>query len=1065
MPALEISALLGANMVWNSVFKPIIEDLADDTAGDWAKDFCKDSLKSVFKGQSAWRKAVGLALKEFLEQFEQELIGAGEAESIVYVETLRHFIKNPTVRLVLGKAITDPTEAIDAGLLARAWRELENIRLHDDFNWQALTRRYQNKARTILRDSGELRQILDSQNLEQLAENIQQSAPLFPGFDLVGYAQAMREKYGQLKLESLDVTGSYYRELELWSVFIPQKARECQEYLPQVFELPKEHLRRLRKTGELEVELARAIESARKTPFEAERYTTIVSSALAGNEMVQLSLTAEASKLIGGEVLLPKKISSRSGKRKITKSHIEKLRDLYLAQTPRNVLENLDDPNRLHLVILGDPGSGKSSLLQSILLRWAEQPTVRLAGSCLPLLIELRAYAQARQRDGISDFLEFFHRGCAVPWRLDQHRLKELLYAGQVHVFFDGLDEVFDPTIREEVVNAICRFSNEYPRVRIIVTSRPIGYKGEAFRHCGFRHFMLQDLDDGQIAEFLHKWHSSTYRASEIQEKEEKHGRLSAAIADSGAIRELAGNPLLLTMMAILNRNQDLPRDRADLYEQCSRLLLYQWKVEEALRADADLAGDATAIGLKEKQIVLRRLAREMLASPINLSGNIIAADRLEMVIEDCVNGAVQSPRKVARALIRQLRERNFILCFAGGDSYAFVHRTFLEYFYADDVRVRFDYEKSIDLGFIQEEVYGSHWQDDKWREVLCLLSGMIHPKALDSILSYILKMKGADPKAENIFFAVRCFEEARDRQTLTSLSEILLKSLMDLAAYRGRKKARASVVRPSGEQIVLPVYDSEPSFRYAEKAVEAATRVWPMNVTVKQWLVTCAEKHEHYPVRLLALKKIEEYWGEERETLAVFQKLAQSDGSSGVREAAVNGLVRIAKHDPHTPEILGVITRSDSAANVRQTAMVQLANNWKSEEVTRIVTERLRQDLDEDVRYASVNAIAQIREDSVFDVLKGAITSDSNWRVRYSAIKVLCDGGADEARLQVLLKAGSSDEHLCVRQLALSNLSVLWKRDKRVFQLLSEKVRSDASESVRRTVREELNRNWKDFP
>ena len=43
----------------------------------------------------------------------------------------------------------------------------------------------------------------------------------------------------------------------------------------------------------------------------------------------------------------------------------------------------------------------------------------------------------------------------------------------------------------------------------------------------------------------------------------------------------LPRNPLLLTMMAILSRNQDLPRDRNKLYEKCAELLLKNWDLEK----------------------------------------------------------------------------------------------------------------------------------------------------------------------------------------------------------------------------------------------------------------------------------------------------------------------------------------------------------------------------------------------------------------------------------------------------------------------------------------------------
>ncbi|MEH1840402.1 MAG: hypothetical protein V7L20_16970 [Nostoc sp.] len=82
---------------------------------------------------------------------------------------------------------------------------------------------------------------------------------------------------------------------------------------------------------------------------------------------------------------------------------------------------------------------------------------------------------------------------------------------------------------------------------------------------------MLQDIEQYQIDDFIHRWHELTF--NDKAEKIRKRDRLQAAINTSSAIRELAGNPLLLTMMAILNRNQELPRDRLKLYNQASRVL------------------------------------------------------------------------------------------------------------------------------------------------------------------------------------------------------------------------------------------------------------------------------------------------------------------------------------------------------------------------------------------------------------------------------------------------------------------------------------------------------------
>ncbi|MEL6604081.1 MAG: NACHT domain-containing protein, partial [Cyanobacteria bacterium J06614_10] len=260
----------------------------------------------------------------------------------------------------------------------------------------------------------------------------------------------------------------------------------------------------------------------------------------------------------------------------------------------------------LRSVILGDPGSGKSTLLRALALSWADRSLAELRDEPIPLLIELRLYAQDKEKGICNDFLEYLHRG-NTACRLNQLELDELLKAGKAVALFDGVDEVFDPALREAVVTDIHRFSNRYPAVQMVVTSRWLGYKAEALRNAEFAHYMLQDLNDEQIEDFLERWHGLTFTAGQKEERERKQGRLQKAIEESKAIRELAGNPLLLTMMAILNRSQELPRDRARLYERASEVLLYQWDVEEKLYEQEDLKN--WQIDVRDKQAMLRKVA------------------------------------------------------------------------------------------------------------------------------------------------------------------------------------------------------------------------------------------------------------------------------------------------------------------------------------------------------------------------------------------------------------------------------------------------------------------------
>nr|WP_246844397.1 hypothetical protein [Hydrocoleum sp. CS-953] len=345
---------------------------------------------------------------------------------------------------------------------------------------------------------------------------------------------------------------------------------------------------------------------------------------------------------------------------------------------------------------------------------------------------------------------------------------------------FDGLDEVFDPAKREEVITDIHRFTNNYKNVRVIVTSRVIGYKHQKLRDAEFYHFMLQDLEAEKVEEFIQNWHNLTYQ--DETEKVRKRERLKRAIKDSPAIEQLSGNPLLLTMMAILNRHQELPRDRAELYNQASRVLLQQWDMERAL-VDAKI--DPITIDYKDKQAILRRVAFFMQENEAGLAGNLIVEKDLREIISEYLKSIdINDARPMAKALIEQLRTRNFILCFVGAEYYAFVHRTFLEFFCGWSFVWQFKETQSLEIDGLINDVFGKHWQDEKWHEVLRLIAGMIDAKFVGDIISYLMEQEGEEEKFLNLFLAGKCLFEVRSRHSIGDVEERLLNRLKDLTGY-----------------------------------------------------------------------------------------------------------------------------------------------------------------------------------------------------------------------------------------------------------------------------------------
>ncbi|MEM6404037.1 MAG: NACHT domain-containing NTPase, partial [Cyanobacteria bacterium P01_D01_bin.116] len=673
---MDLLVVWGVAQAAGFVFKPILEELSKDL-GNIVKDAAKDWTKDLFKGipRNAFKRlqkqdidiAAGKALKEFLLLVQRELEDAEieDEELKQFVKPFKTFIRNKDVKEILGSAFKYECETLDTNKLEIQWYELNLPALPSEYDWKRIGRRYLKKVKAIIHDSDKLRVILDSQNIEAIKYNTQETAGIIPAFDLLGYQEAIKETYGKLKLESLDTTGYAYNELKLWGMFIAQNVREVHEVVPKVHELPKEHLKRLQESEQAESEI------------EAE--------------------------------------------------DLERFKRIYFEQPISSVLEIINETQTYkYIVILGDPGSGKSTLLQYLALNWAESPLNNSISQPIPLLIELRTYMRRRDEKECNNFLEFFHKCSGVLHHLNQHQLQAQLKAGNAKVMFDGLDEVFDVGKREDVITDIHRFTNEYPNVQVIVTSRVIGYKPQRLRDAEFKHFILEDLETEQIQDFIYRWHELTF--SDEADKIRKKERLQKGIDNSKAIAELAGNPLLLTMMAILNRNQELPRDRAELYNQASRVLLHQWDVERTLIEDKRL--DPKTIDYKDKQSMLRQVAYFMQTSEKGLAGNLIKECDLERILKNYLKTIeVDKAREAAKLMINQLRTRNFMLCYLGADYYAFVHRTFLEYFCAWEFVWQFKETQTLSIEQLKIEVFGKHWMDESWNEVLKLIAGMIEAK------------------------------------------------------------------------------------------------------------------------------------------------------------------------------------------------------------------------------------------------------------------------------------------------------------------------------------------------
>ncbi len=969
----------GVAQATGALVRPVLEDLANDVAKDSAMDYVKSCFGNVFKPlqKDLYQRALGKSLKELAQLIDAELCDAGvpESQTEAWSGDVKMFFRTEAVQQALRQAFEASNSTVDGALLKQGWRQLpEPSPPPPDFDWDYVAKTFSRRLRTLREEDNDLRQILQTQAAVETATNTRQSAGLPPEFNLEGYRESLLEYHGNLKLELLDATGSGYR-VKLWSIFVPQTVRDCQGYIPQLLEMPKEHQLRLRQRGDI--------------------------------QEADFNLTEEI---------------------------LEQRRQIYQDQSPRPVLEVVGDDRIEHLVILGDPGSGKSTLLKALALEWAQtEPASERNDRTLPLLIELGAYDRWKCPSGKS-FIRYLQDAQTVH-RLEQFRLDEQLRRrGGSILLLDGLDEIFDQNSRKDALNDIHRFSNEYPETRIVVTSRWIGYDQRQLTDAGFHHFMLQDLDDAQIKEFLDRWYDTF--TTDMCDRMAKKERLSRAIGDSRAIRELAENPLLLTMMSILNLHQELPRDRVKLYERATEVLLHHW--------DFERLGLKGSVEYREKAEMLRRLADHMQNASAGLKGNIVAGDDLKRIFRDYLKNELELPNayQVTNELVEQLRGRNFILCHLGADNYAFVHRTLLEYFCASAL-VRRALREESSLEFLKTSVFGLHWKDETWHEVLRLIAGMddqVPGEHVATIVDFLLIEQDRGFEFQNIFVAANCCLEVRNPKSLGQSRTRAKNALLQLTRfdfpyfykeYQEEAQRRNDICKKAISSLANPQLFDE----------------------AHGWLKDRAAKDDNWAVRQAAVQELARGWKDDPDTLKLLKDCAITNKNPGVRSTIISWLDRCFGNDVHVQEFLQNCAVNDLHREVRGTAMEAIAQYISNDPKTlQLLCERAVNDPHPYVRQAASQSLAKFiyKDVESLSTLESVIRDQQSNLCSVAVWAIALNLRQDEGALPLLQNLATTDTREDVRRMSVKALAKFFQSDKQTFLLMSDRAVNDCHQDVR---------------
>src|SRR5215210_4882699 len=454
------------------------------------------------------------------------------------------------------------------------------------------------------------------------------------------------------------------------------------------------------------------------------------------------------------------------------------------------------------LILLGDPGAGKTTFLKFLALTLATgQGEAVGLGDRLPVLVPLAPYAEALALGDLPllDFFARYFRERNVDLPLEEI-VKPALERGKVLLLLDGLDEVRNPEHRHLLVERVKDFYSFYKEAgnKFVLTSRIVGYREVRPEAPGLAEATLVDLEDEEIEGFIEKWTAALERAAsgatavaELDAARERE-ELLAAVHGNPGVRALATNPLLLTILAVMKRQGvSLPERRAALYQACVETLLRHWNLARSL------SGRSVAV-LDEVEIlkVLAPLALWMHETAPGIG--LVREEDLRRKLEAlCLERGEPDAAGAARRFLDDIHQGTALLLDRGGGQYGFIHLTFQEYL------------AGMALAKLAEQEVGplvdalaAHVDDAAWREVLLLAVGYLgivqkRDGAAGAVLEGLIR-RSPEPAGEAVILAGRAVADMRaGGVTPACRQKVVAELLSTLRSDRveARRRAEAGLV------------------------------------------------------------------------------------------------------------------------------------------------------------------------------------------------------------------------------------------------------------------------------
>jgi hypothetical protein len=328
--------------------------------------------------------------------------------------------------------------------------------------------------------------------------------------------------------------------------------------------------------------------------------------------------------------------------------------------------------------VVGDPGSGKSSLVKRLFRDACREAIARPSKARFPVVIELKALKVPRN---VSDqhLGEWFYNSLReAAKKIDVYKLEECFenYASSTGllILLDGLDEVASANY-ERVYRALIAISeyagNRSANTIIVLTMRTQLHQQvkDAFRTAFGKSVFIKPFSPTDVYEFLSRWPFTDQHLGPL---------IYAELTDRPTVREMCTNPLVLAMYVAERQSASdpiTPESRTEFYGRVVEELLVKRRQRQT-----GATGGASKLR-EQRETILGTLAYEHLLDKNQPLNSLRWKDAIRVV-----KAVLKTSDEKARlAFLDIARDTGLVSEERPGESFRFTHLTFCEFLAAHE--------------------------------------------------------------------------------------------------------------------------------------------------------------------------------------------------------------------------------------------------------------------------------------------------------------------------------------------------------------------------------------------